>query len=417
MTDWRLLVRRAACATMLACLALAASKWAPEMLFAYDPLLVVLSLLIAAQGGYVGFRLAARVTGDGSGHDRLLLVGAAASLATGIWSMHFIGMLALRFAAPLHFAALPTLLSLLICALVVGPAIYAIHAPLPRRIRVIAGGTLMGLGIAAMHYVGMDGLNAGAMMSNRPIYIAASLLIGIAGSIFAVWVIQQGRNRPPLWAGALIFALAVAGMHYVAVAGMIMAPQRMIPPLPPTALSANVLAMLVALVAFGISAAFLLSLVPRMGKASNGPDVDPVTAPLVEPEVATSVATLPVEQKGRKFTVALHDVQVIRANAHYTYISDAEHEYFCPLPISLIEAGLDHSRFIRVHRSYIVNVAHVVTLRRAGDAGVIEMRNMLHRKIPVARARVAPVKQCLATLLTAAKAPNASVMLTQFVPK
>ncbi len=380
-----------------------------DMHVIYDPLLVVLSLLIAAQGGYVGFRLAAQVTGDGSGHDRLLLVGAAASLATGIWSMHFIGMLALRFAVPLHFAALPTLLSLLICALVVGPAIYAIHAPLPRQMRVIAGGTLMGLGIAAMHYVGMDGLNAGVMMSNRPAFVGASLLIGIAGSTFAVWVIQQGSNRPPLWAGALIFALSVAGMHYVAVAGMVMAPQRMATPLPPTALSANVLAMLVALAAFGISAAFLLSLVPRKSVASGEPAVSSPIAPSLE--------TLPVEQKGRKFALALHDVQVIRANAHYTYVSDAGNEYFCPLPISQIEAGIDHSRFIRVHRSYIVNVAHIVTLRRAGDAGVIEMRSMLHRKIPVARARVAPVKQRLAKPQTASPTPNASTVLTQFVPK
>lgn len=387
------------------------------MFFAYDPVLVVLSLLIAAQGGYVGFRLATRVTGDGSGHDQLLLVGAAASLATGIWSMHFIGMLALRFAAPLHFAALPTLLSLLICALVVGPAIYAIHAPLPRRMQVTAGGTLMGLGIAAMHYVGMDGLNTGAMMSNRPTFVLASLLIGIAGSIFAVWVIQQGRNRPPLWAGAMIFAFAVAGMHYVAVAGMVMAPQPMATTLPPTALSASVLAMLVALVAFGISTAFLLSLVPRPRMASDGPEVSIAIPPVGMPGVEASAATLPVEQKGRKFALALHDVQVIRANAHYTFISDAEHEYFCPLPISQIEAGLDHSRFIRVHRSYIVNAGDVVALRRSGDAGVIEMRNMLHRKIPVARARVAPVKLRLATLLTATKAPNASIVLTQFVPK
>lgn len=373
------------------------------MVFSYDPLLVALSVLIAAQGGYVGFRLAAQVTGDGGARDRLLLMGAAASLATGIWAMHFIGMLALRFAVPPRFTALPTLLSLLICALVVGPATYAIHAPLQRRARVLVSGVLMGLGIAAMHYVGMAGLDSGAIMANRPGFVAASLLIGIAGSSFAVWVMQHGHNRAPLWAAAVIFAFSVAGMHYVAVAGMIMNTMATMAPPPPSALSAGALALMVALAAFAISAAFLLSLLPRRGAMM----ADEIKAP-----VMPGMVVIQVDQNGRKIALALHDVHVIRANAHYTYISDAQHEYFCPLPISQLEATLDQKQFIRVHRSFIVNVEHVVSLRRSGDTARLDMRCMVHRKIPVARARIAPVKLRLADRKVSETAPNASAILT-----
>ncbi|MBV1705975.1 MAG: LytTR family transcriptional regulator DNA-binding domain-containing protein [Hyphomicrobiales bacterium] len=373
------------------------------MVFSYDPLLVALSVLIAAQGGYVGFRLTAQVTGDGDSRDRLLLMGAAASLATGIWAMHFIGMLALRFAVPPRFTALPTLLSLLICALVVGPATYAIHAPLQRPARVLVGGLLMGLGIAAMHYVGMAGLDSGVIMANRPGFVAASLLIGIAGSSFAIWVMQQGHNRAPLWAAAGIFAFSVAGMHYVAVAGMTMNPLAAMTPPPPAALSAGALALLVALAAFAISAAFLLSLLPRHG----------VLAPEVPKAPAVpGMDAIQVDQNGRRIVLALQDVHVIRANAHYTYISDAQHEYFCPLPISQLEAALNQKKFVRVHRSFIVNVEHVVGLRRAGDSARLDMRCMVHRKIPVARARIAPVKSRLADRDSGETAPSASVLLT-----
>jgi hypothetical protein len=66
-------------------------------------------------------------------------------------------------------------------------------------------------------------------------------------------------------------------------------------------------------------------------------------------------------------------VVAVHANAHYTYIFDGTAKLFCPLPISDVEARLDTSRFLRVHRSHIVNIERVRRLKRAGDSGMVEL--------------------------------------------
>ena len=84
-----------------------------------------------------------------------LLAGSALTLATGIWSMHFVGMLAASFPSAIDYLVLPTLASFLICVIVVGLGVYAAHAPQPPKLRIGLGAVAMGLGISTMHYVGM----------------------------------------------------------------------------------------------------------------------------------------------------------------------------------------------------------------------------------------------------------------------
>ena len=92
----------------------------------YEPWLVLLSIVMAIQGAYVGFSLAVQL-GDAVGvRRRVLLAGAAFSLAVAIWTMHFVGMLAARLSFPVDYLVFPTLLSLLVCVLVVGAAVFAI---------------------------------------------------------------------------------------------------------------------------------------------------------------------------------------------------------------------------------------------------------------------------------------------------
>ena len=90
----------------------------------HDPYLVALSVVIAILGGYTGFGLAARIRGTPGVSRRLLLAGAAAFLAVGIWTMHFVGMLAAPIPADTVYLVLPTMISFLICALVVDGGIY-----------------------------------------------------------------------------------------------------------------------------------------------------------------------------------------------------------------------------------------------------------------------------------------------------
>ena len=82
---------------------------------------------------------------------------------------------------------------------------------------------------------------------------------------------------------------------------------------------------------------------------------------------------LPVERDGSTHFVAVDDVVAIHANAHYTYIFDGTAKLFCPLAIGDVEAAPRPHRFIRVHRSHIVNIERVVGLKRAGDNGLVEL--------------------------------------------
>src|SRR5262249_15485947 len=110
----------------------------------YQPWLVLLSFVMAIQGAYVGLGLAVQV-GDASGMlRRLLLAGAAFSLAVAIWTMHFVGMLAVRLPFPIDYLVFPTLLSFLVCVIVVGAAVYATSSGPLTPMRLVLSAGLMG---------------------------------------------------------------------------------------------------------------------------------------------------------------------------------------------------------------------------------------------------------------------------------
>src|ERR1700680_2464190 len=98
------------------------------MQVAYGPWLVLLSIVMAIQGAYVGLSLAVQIGAAAGMRRRLLLVGAALSLAIAIWTMHFVGMLAARMPFPVDYLVFPTLLSFLVCVVVVGAAVYAVSS-------------------------------------------------------------------------------------------------------------------------------------------------------------------------------------------------------------------------------------------------------------------------------------------------
>ena len=138
----------------------------------YEPWLVLLSIVMAIQGAYVGFTLASQL-GDAVGvRRRVLLAGAAFSLAVAVWTMHFVGMLAARISFPIDYLVFPTLLSLLVCVLVVGVAVAISSGPfsLPR---LFLSACLMGGGIFSMHYIGMTALHASAHMEHAPLFVTA----------------------------------------------------------------------------------------------------------------------------------------------------------------------------------------------------------------------------------------------------
>src|ERR1700759_5229127 len=112
----------------------------------HDLTLVALSVLIAILGGYTGFGLAARIRGTPDASHRVLLAGAAGFLAVGIWTMHFVGMLAAPLPAGTVYLVLPTIVSFLICALVVGVSLFFVSVGDPSLLRVASSAVLLGVG-------------------------------------------------------------------------------------------------------------------------------------------------------------------------------------------------------------------------------------------------------------------------------
>jgi NO-binding membrane sensor protein with MHYT domain len=164
----------------------------------YEPWLVLLSIVMAIQGAYVGFTLASQL-GDAVGvRRRVLLAGAAFSLAVAVWTMHFVGMLAARISFPIDYLVFPTLLSLLVCVLVVGVAVFAISSGPFSLPRLFLSACLMGGGIFSMHYIGMTALHASAHMEHAPFFVTASLIIAIVASGLALWLARGEVRRPPL---------------------------------------------------------------------------------------------------------------------------------------------------------------------------------------------------------------------------
>jgi NO-binding membrane sensor protein with MHYT domain len=397
----------------------------------HEPWLVVLSLIVAIQGAYVGLSLAVQLRAAEGLRRRLLLAAAAISLAVAIWAMHFVGMLAARLPFPVDYLVFPTLLSFLVCVIVVGLAVFAVSAGPLTPLRLAASAVFMGGGIAVMHYLGMAALHASAHLSHAPAHVAASVLVGVGTSALALWL-AAGKGRPPLLLSAAALGVAIAGMHYTAMAGLTLVPHAA-PASGAPALSVDLMAIVVAVVAFLVSGLFLLALMPDPAAAQpRSAVVVAVAAPIIAPAPATAPAAsppgagngllpdgpeighggiaplggaggpprrmarhLPVERDGATHFVGIDDIVAVHANAHYTYVFDGRAKLFCPLAIGDVESRLDTSRFVRVHRSHIVNIDRVVGLKRAGDNGLIELSAADRYTVPVSRSRYGRLKSRL----------------------
>jgi NO-binding membrane sensor protein with MHYT domain len=393
----------------------------------HDPYLVALSVAIAILGGYTGFGLAARIRGTPDAGHRLLLAGAAFFLAVGIWTMHFVGMLAAPLPAGAVYLMLPTIISFLICALVVGISLFFVSVGEPSMLRVASSAVLLGVGIASMHYVGMHGLSGNFAMTHDPAMVVLSVLIAIATAYGGLRAFLARQGGVQLALSAVAYGFAVSGMHYTAMAGM-----HLVPPGQGThhhveglAASSQILSLVVALLCFVIAAGFLLSLVPDPRKkavaagmvaampsvpfpvasapvadippADSGATLGPRLRPtplggIGQPRRAAPVPRLPVEGADGTHFIDTADVRSVRADAHYTKVHDGTRERMCPWSISEAEAQLDPGLFVRVHRSHIVAMAHVSFVRREGDGAIVELDGPSPHRVPVSRARIAEVK-------------------------
>jgi NO-binding membrane sensor protein with MHYT domain/signal transduction histidine kinase len=196
----------------------------------YNPWLVTLSVIVAILVSYTALRLTERVAGAERRAGRLWLLGGAASMGIGIWSMHFIGMLAFSVAIPLRYNILTNLLSLFIGMLT---SLFALSISSRRDLslrRLAVSSVFMGAGICGMHYTGMAAIQIVPEITYDPWLVTASVVIAITASFVALWLffrLRSGESRLMTLAragAAVVMGLAIAGMHYTAMAASMLAP-------------------------------------------------------------------------------------------------------------------------------------------------------------------------------------------------
>jgi diguanylate cyclase len=186
----------------------------------YNPWLVTLSFVVAVCVSYTALNLASRVATAQRRYVRMWLAGGALAMGVGIWSMHFIGMLAFTLPIPLSYDIGKTLISLIVAMLVSGFALSIASQKQSGLDRLAGAALLMGLGIAAMHYSGMGAIRIVPFITYEPKLLILSIVIAIVASFAALWLFFRLRGGAS-WrilmqrmVASLVMGAAISGMHY-----------------------------------------------------------------------------------------------------------------------------------------------------------------------------------------------------------
>ncbi|MFC6389736.1 MHYT domain-containing protein [Methylorubrum zatmanii] len=184
----------------------------------YNTALVALSIAIAVLASYTALDLGGRVRSSASGLRWVWLLGAALAMGGGIWSMHFVGMLAFEMGLPAAYDLDVTLASLLIAIGVTGAALAWVGRSRAGPRDVLIAGPVMGVGIASMHYTGMAAMRVPGHFAYSLPVVALSVGIAAAAASVALWLTFRPTNVWQKMAAALVMGIAVAGMHYTGMA-------------------------------------------------------------------------------------------------------------------------------------------------------------------------------------------------------
>jgi NO-binding membrane sensor protein with MHYT domain len=182
----------------------------------HDPYLVALSILVACFASYTALDLSGHVGPARGFARRVWLVAAALTMGGGIWSMHFVAMLAFIMPTPMSYDIGLTSLSLVVAIFVTGVGFYVISRQSASPLPLILSGIFMGLGIAGMHYTGMAAMRGHVELSYDPLFVALSLVIAIGASTVALWLAFRTTDLGQKLVAAVVMGLAISGMHYTA---------------------------------------------------------------------------------------------------------------------------------------------------------------------------------------------------------
>ncbi|MCU6795483.1 response regulator [Paenibacillus sp. WQ 127069] len=184
----------------------------------YDTVLVVFSYVVAVVASYTVLDLAGRISTSQGRNRWLWLLFGAVAMGMGIWSMHFVGMLAFSLSVPVTYDLWLVLLSVVVAITASFIALNVVGRSHLTLRQLLGGGMLLAVGISAMHYIGMAALQVD--ITYNPFYFALSIVIAIAASNAALWLsfyFHKGGDRSEVWkklGSGLIMGAAIVGMHY-----------------------------------------------------------------------------------------------------------------------------------------------------------------------------------------------------------
>lgn len=423
----------------------------------YDPVLVVTSILVAIMASFTALRLTTGLNALEPAARKPIIAQAAIALGGGIWSMHFVGMLAVELPIGITYDALPTLLSALLAILVTGIGLMLLHFGTRTRTKIFLAGSIAGLGIVGMHYLGMQAIRGNCILLYGPAGIVIASLISISTSTAAFYFAYSRRTLKMSAVGGIMLGLAISSMHYSAMAFTIFQSEDGLSVVGEPNLSSGMLALIVSLAAFLICGLFLLNVVPTQlappaaasideepvspspGKpftSTEEKDASEVTAksPSVAPlrdvpadaheelltqspspssrsgrDVALSKAFGDTDQGGQtekprripyerdntiRFFTPSH-IWAVQADGHYARVINHDGEHFCPWSLSKVEEVLACPSFLRTHRSYLVNLDHVAGFKKDGDKGFCLFGTEKTIEVPVSRSQMSSVRKAL----------------------
>src|SRR5712692_7152618 len=200
----------------------------------YDYRLVALSVVIAMLAAYAALDLGGRVTASAGKRRFVWLIGGATAMGVGIWSMHYIGMLAFNLPVLVLYDWPTVLLSLLAAVFSAGVALFVVSGAKMGWLRALIGSVIMGSGIAIMHYTGMAAMRLPAICSYDPVTLLLSVVLAIVISLVALWLtfLYRQDEKASGWrktASAVVMGAAIPVMHYTGMAAAHFTPSAVVP--------------------------------------------------------------------------------------------------------------------------------------------------------------------------------------------
>ena len=195
------------------------------MAVTYQMVLVLLSIIV----GIVGSLTALALTSGALDTDRdpwessFALANGGLIMGTTIWSLHFIAMMAVQFPVLINYNIIETILSICFAIGATALGLYVVSKKRLGRYSIVGGGLAMGAGIGAMHYTGMGAIR-GCGLSYDPLLVGASVVVAAGGSMAALWFTFYKRTVLTTLAGGVVQGLAIASMHYTAMAATYFVP-------------------------------------------------------------------------------------------------------------------------------------------------------------------------------------------------